>query len=212
MAVAEALRDFNKLVRDEIGNRSADAILGANPFVGLDPTEMMAAASRLIGRALLRPELLAERTRKLAGDLGRVAAGNCEVEPAAADRRFADPTWRGHPLYRRWMQAYLVCVQTLHEIVGEVGFDQATAQRAEFAVTLLTEALAPTNFLIGNPAALKRAFETGGASLLRGARNWLGDLRRNGGMPAQVDNRPFKVARRSRLLPAASCIAASWSS
>jgi hypothetical protein len=61
------------------------------------------------------------------------------------------------------------------------------------AVSLLTSAVAPTNVLAGNPAALKRTFETGGLSLLRGTRNLVGDLRHNGGMPAQVDRRPFRV-------------------
>ena len=40
----------------------------------------------------------------------------------------------------------------------------------------MTEALAPTNLLPTNPAAIKRAFETGGASLLSGLRNFIDDL------------------------------------
>jgi polyhydroxyalkanoate synthase len=32
--------------------------------------------------------------------------------------------------------------------------------------------LAPTNVLLGNPAALKRAFESSGASLMLGLRNY----------------------------------------
>src|ERR1700730_3143601 len=68
-----------------------------------------------------------------------------------------------------------------------------TAAQQHFFVTLLTEALAPTNTLGGNPAALKRAFETGGASLTAGLRNFLDDLWNNGGLPSQVDKRPFRV-------------------
>jgi polyhydroxyalkanoate synthase len=56
-------------------------------------------------------------------------------------------------------------------------------------------ALAPTNYLATNPAALKRAFETGGASVVAGARNFLDDLRNNKGMPRQVDTRPFEIGR-----------------
>ncbi len=195
MAISDAAWDLSKLMRDEIGDRSADAILGANPFVGLDPTEMLADVARLMGRALLRPEMLAQHARQFVGEFGRILVGRSELEPAAGDRRFADPSWRDHPLYRRWMQAYLVSSQNLRQVVGEVGFDEKSAQRADFAVGLLTEAMAPTNFMLGNPAALKRAFETGGLSLLRGARHWFDDLRRNGGMPSQVDTRPFRVGK-----------------
>ena len=57
----------------------------------------------------------------------------------------------------------------------------------------MLDALAPTNFLLTNPAALKRAFETGGASLAAGAGNFLDDLLRNGGRPRQVDTSSFTV-------------------
>ena len=54
-------------------------------------------------------------------------------------------------------------------------------------------AAAPTNFLASNPAALKRAFDTGGASVLRGAGHWCRDVRENGGMPSQTDRSAFEV-------------------
>jgi polyhydroxyalkanoate synthase len=56
----------------------------------------------------------------------------------------------------------------------------------QFVAEMVTSSLAPTNLLLGNPAALKRAFETGGASLVLGLRNYLHDVRFNGGMPSQV--------------------------
>ena len=59
----------------------------------------------------------------------------------------------------------------------------------------ILDALAPTNFLPTNPAALKRAFDTGGASLVEGARNFLDDVRNNGGRPRQVDTSGFEVGR-----------------
>jgi polyhydroxyalkanoate synthase len=57
----------------------------------------------------------------------------------------------------------------------------------------VTSTLAPTNTLPGNPAALKRAFDTGGASLARGARNLLDDVRAGRRTPRQVDARPFRL-------------------
>jgi polyhydroxyalkanoate synthase len=77
------------------------------------------------------------------------------------------------------------------------------AEQQRFAIRLLTEALAPTNLLIGNPAALKRVFETAGASLVQGMRNFFDDLWNNNGMPQTVDKRPFAVGRNLGVSPGA---------
>ena len=66
---------------------------------------------------------------------------------------------------------------------------------------LIVAALAPTNYLVTNPAAVKRAFETGGTSVLAGIRNFLDDLRNNNGMPRQVDTRPFEIGRNLAATP-----------
>src|SRR6266403_1877873 len=60
------------------------------------------------------------------------------------------------------------------------------AALARDLVSLLTDALSPTNTLLGNPAALKRVIDSGGGSLLEGIKNLLTDLTANQGMPAQV--------------------------
>ncbi|UQX13232.1 hypothetical protein M5I08_20030 [Candidatus Mycobacterium methanotrophicum] len=75
--------------------------------------------------------------------------------------------------------------------------------RVRYATNMLTALTAPTDLLPGNPAAMKRAFETGGASLLRGARNFVGDLILNRGMPAQVDTSGFVVGENLAATPGA---------
>ena len=65
--------------------------------------------------------------------------------------------------------------------------------KAALTTGFLMDALAPTNFLLTNPAALKRAFETGGASLVAGASHFVDDVLNNNGRPRQVDTRPFRV-------------------
>ena len=60
-------------------------------------------------------------------------------------------------------------------------------RRARFVVALLVDALSPTNSLGGNPAALRRLVDTGGMSLVRGLENFVSDLTRNGGLPAEFD-------------------------
>ena len=79
--------------------------------------------------------------------------------------------------------------------------DKRDAERARFVISLLVDAMSPTNSLAGNPAALKKLVDTGGVSLLQGLENFVGDLARNGGLPAQVDTRKFAVGRNLATTP-----------
>ena len=66
-------------------------------------------------------------------------------------------------------------------------------ERARFLAQLVADALAPSNFLLGNPSALRKARATRGWSVLRGLRHFARDLVWNGGMPSQVDTSAFRV-------------------
>jgi polyhydroxyalkanoate synthase len=200
-AISKSVHALEKPAHDDLGDRPADAILGANPFVSFDTAEIFGAVGDFIARALQQSEQLVESIGTFVVDLSEAVVGSFEIEPAAGDRRFADPTWSENPFYRRWMQSYLVWARSLHELADKLGFDETDARRTEFALGMLSEALAPTNLLLGNPAALKRAFETGGASLMQGARHWLGDVINNGAMPTQVDNRRFRVGENLAVTP-----------
>lgn len=163
--------------------------------------EMAGALGAAARRLAARPIAVARVTRDAAAELLKVGAGLSEVEPAKGDKRFADPAFTDNPLYRRWMQGHLVLGNALHRLVDAAGVQGVSGARAHFAATLIEGALAPTNTLVGNPAAIKRAFETGGGSLWRGARKLAADLRHNGGMPSQVDLRPFRVGENLAATP-----------
>ena len=55
--------------------------------------------------------------------------------------------------------------------------DEAERRRLDFHLRQFVDAMSPTLLLASNPAALRRAMETGGASLADGARNLLADLK-----------------------------------
>jgi polyhydroxyalkanoate synthase len=188
---------------ETVEERASDAILGANPFLGIDRREQVMALGRLTTRLAVKPGTLTRESLSLARELAAVAAGRSSIEPARGDRRFTDTTWRENPAYRRAMQGYLAWSRSAGRVVDGAGLDWRNTERARFAATLVTEALAPTNTLAGNPAALKRSFETGGRSLLRGARNLLHDVRHNRGMPSQVDRSPFVPGRNIAASPGA---------
>ena len=89
------------------------------------------------------------------------------------------------------------------ELRGDRGADWREVEQARFVINALTSALAPTNTLPGNPAALKRALDTGGRSVVRGLGNMLHDLRHNGGLPTQVDRTAFTVGTDLAVTPGA---------
>jgi polyhydroxyalkanoate synthase len=98
-------------------------------------------------------------------------------------------------------QSYPAWEAALNDAVQDI--DGVRGARARFAASALTAMLSPTNTVLGNPAVLKHAFDTGGRSLVRGARDMLRDLRENAGMPSQVDLRPFAVGENLAATPGA---------
>ena len=91
------------------------------------------------------------------------------------------------------MQLYLLNRDLLAEVVSGAELPDKQQSKAEMAAGLLSDALAPTNFLLGNPEALRTAVRTRGSSLASGLRNFAHDLIYNDGWPSQVDVRPFVV-------------------
>jgi polyhydroxyalkanoate synthase len=181
-----------------------NAILGANPFVGIDATQVAATFTAFLTHLASEPATVATRAFQLWFELGQVMAGVSTLAPEAGDRRFADPAWSDHPLYHRMMQTYLAWRTAMHDLASQDGDgDWRQTSQHKFAVTLMTEALAPTNAFWLNPAALKRAFDTAGMSLVWGLRNFISDLLNNGAMPSTVDKRPFQVGKNLALSPGA---------
>jgi polyhydroxyalkanoate synthase len=183
-------------------------------FARLDPVSFGSSLLAVAWRAALHPYAASEAFWQFAVTLagigpeaaarwtGRGADGN---EPGtgvlAKDKRFADRTWRDNPAFFAIGQAYFAAVGLTDDLLTAGRGDPVTDAKARLVSDLIVAALAPTNYLATNPAALKRAFETGGASVVAGARNFLDDLRNNRGMPRQVDTRPFEIGRNLAATP-----------
>ncbi len=176
-------------------------ILGANPFVGLTRRQVAAALGRFSQRVLVEPGVVAAHGLDTARQLIEVAIGRSDVAPEPGDKRFTDQAWTRNRLYRRLMQGYLVQRNSVVKLVDDVQLDHKSRERARFALSLFTEAAAPTNTLLGNPTALAKAAQTRGQSLVSGMRHFGHDLRHNGGMPTQVDTRPFTVGGNLAVTP-----------
>jgi polyhydroxyalkanoate synthase len=157
--------------------------------------------SALAVGALSKPAASMGGLKSLAVELAQVAGGRSALGPAPNDRRFDDPAWRDNPLYRRLLQSYLAVCGETQNWVGRLNLAPRDEARARLALGIVGDTLAPTNTLLGNPAALKGTFETGGRNLVNGVRQLLEDWKSNGGLPASVDATRFQVGENLALTP-----------
>jgi polyhydroxyalkanoate synthase len=186
-------------------------------FARLDPVSLGSSLLAVGRRAAQNPAGAASAYWRFGAALAKIApeavmrwsggegspdgAGPPAGRALAADKRFADPAWQDNPAFFAIGQAYLAAVQLADDLLAAGQGDAMTDAKARLAADLMLAGLAPTNYFATNPAALKRAFETGGASAVAGARNFVDDLLNNGGLPRQVDTRPFQVGRNLAATP-----------
>jgi polyhydroxyalkanoate synthase len=171
------------------------SLAAAGVALAMNPTATAAGNTRLAIGSLAAMRAAAERV------VGVHSVG--PVAPAAGDKRFADSAFDDNPLYFLLAQHYLLANQLVTELLDSVQLEAGKATKARFAAKFMLDALAPTNTLPGNPAALRQMFATGGKSVVAGAKNMFGDLRHNGGWPSQVDGSGFEVGVNMAATPGA---------
>jgi len=189
----------------ELAGRSVLDRLGVaeDPLIGVDPVAFLRSLVAAGGALAKNPAGTAAASSRLA--IGLAAAARAAgaravgaeasgpVSPAPSDKRFADPAFDDNPLYYLLQQQYLLSSHMVDELLDAAELDATEAMKARFAARFIVDAMSPTNTLAGNPAALRRAFDTGGKSVVRGVMNMLDDFVHNGGWPSQVDSTGFEV-------------------
>ncbi len=180
-----------------------EAAFGLMPLVGFRGTDLFDVSQKIAQQAIQQPPLLMKSYSNYMLEMGRVMTGQSTVEPDAKDKRFTDEAWKTNPFYRMYLQTYLTWEQSLNAFVNDANLDKKDADRARFVLSLFADTVAPTNTLLGNPAAMKNMYETGGASLVKGLTHMLEDLANNGGMPSQVDMKAFQVGKDLGITPGA---------
>jgi polyhydroxyalkanoate synthase subunit PhaC len=167
------------------------------PGPALDPLEMLQSAADLVN-----PVAGMRQMPWLASELVKIPLGRPGISFGEGDRRFADVTWQDNPFFRLLGRNYRLFEEWTGRMADAVDGSWDRQARTRYLANITTAMLSPTNFFFTNPAALKRAFETGGLSVLRGGRNMMRDLAR-GGMPRMVDREPFPVGEKLGCTPGA---------
>ena len=122
------------------------------------------------------------------------------LKPHSDDTRFADPVWAESPTWDLVKQWYLVLTHHMQDMLYDTpGLSQAERRRAAFWWRNWLNAVAPTNFLLTNPVAMRLAVETRGESLSKGFRNFLADL--EAGSIRMTDPGDFKVGENLAVTP-----------
>ncbi|MDH3294063.1 MAG: alpha/beta fold hydrolase [Acidimicrobiia bacterium] len=181
---------------EEIFRATIDEIWALNPMFGPSPfadIEAEPTAFQQLGAAMItKPGAALRRVANLAMESAKIAMGVSDID-LSRDRRFRHERYESNPILRRIGQQYLAWRETVHGYIDDLEVAEGAERQGHFLADLITEAAAPTNTLLGNPAAIEEAIETRGRSLLRGFRNWIDDQANNGGLPSMVDREPFRI-------------------
>lgn len=169
----------------------------------IDPVGFGPALVRAVGSLVSRPLPVARAGLDLWSGSGQalwaswLRMAGLEVEgparPPPGDRRHGDRAYTDNAWFYLCRQQHLLVAGYLRALLAEADCDPGSRRKLQFLADQVVAATAPANFLPANPEVLKRAFETGGHSLVRGARNLVRDLATNRGQPRKVTPGRFRV-------------------
>jgi len=163
--------------RDKPPNELAEVIKTFNEVAEywLTDKERAAELQMKIGKAYL--DLWGSAARRLAGEQVPPA-----ISPSPRDKRFKDPEWKSNQFFDFVMQFYLLTAQWAQDLVRDAeGLDPHTRKKAEFYVLQITNALAPSNFVLTNPEVLRETLATSGDNLVRGMKMLAEDIEAGNG-------------------------------
>ena len=188
---------------------------GVSPNTGMaDPLNIGAAFFEMTRRMMEDPTKLVQAQISLWQDymtLWRNATMRLlgeETDPVVApkkdDWRFKDEAWSENSLFDFIKQSYLLTARWIQGTVKEVeGLDDQTAKKVDFYTRQFVDAMAPTNFIMTNPAVLRETIESKGENLLNGLQNLLDDLEAGEGQLKikMVDSEAFDVGENIAVTP-----------
>ncbi|PTU32905.1 alpha/beta fold hydrolase [Stenotrophobium rhamnosiphilum] len=180
---------------------SVDNVFGQYVLGDFRPSDLIDVAGELAKQARRQPGAVINAGLGFLKGIRSVVTGQSTQAPDPSDRRFSDPAWKDSKLFNGVLQGYLELRDALQAYAKESGLNENQVERAEFLMTQIADALAPTNFLPTNPAALRKARETRGASLWAGLKMFVDDVSKGRPIPSQVDESAFKVGENLAATP-----------
>lgn len=198
------------------------AVKGLHDYIegSVDPLGMAAPIVHAQLAWMTHPQELAERMLGLSAQLWSLQTHSIyracglphpdPVTPHPDDTRFTDPWWTevaSWDIGKEWYLAFTHHVQDM--LYDTPGLSNKERRRAAFWWRKWLNAVAPTNFLLTNPVAVRKAVQSNGETLRDGFRNMLDDLAAGSVRMTPPDsfkvgvdlaNTPGSVVFRNRLL------------
>jgi polyhydroxyalkanoate synthase len=123
-----------------------------------------------MGKAYL--DLWGSAVRRMAGEDAKPA-----IEASPRDKRFQDPEWKSNQFFDFVKQLYLLTTEWAQDLVKNAeGLDPHTRKKAEFYVQQISNAIAPSNFVLTNPEVLRATLASNGDNLVRGMKMLAEDI------------------------------------
>lgn len=149
---------------------------------------------RFGGRLLTQPLVLVDAQYRALQNLRDLSLGSFRrmfsqaplrlIEPEPGDQRFRHESWSNQPVFNVIEQTYLTWSRWLLKTVGQVSdLSEADRRHVRFFTEQFIDALAPSNFLLTNPTALRETLNDRGTNLLIGWSHLLRDLDQARGYP-----------------------------
>jgi len=136
---------------------------------------------------------------------GNRVLGKPDEEPFPVnpeDQRFADPAWTDYPFWHLLKESYLLQTRWIQDMLYKSpGLTDMERRKSAFWLRQLMNTFAPSNFLLTNPTALQRAYDTRGDSVVKGLQNLAADMEARD--ITMTDRRPFKVGQNLAVTPGA---------
>ena len=126
------------------------------------------------------------------------------AEPDPKDRRFADPEWSNNQFFDFMKQAYLLTVKWADHLVEQAdSLDPHTRKKAEFYIQQISNAVAPSNFVLTNPELWRETLTSNAENLVRGMKLLSKDIEAGGGdlRISQTDASTFRIGENIAATP-----------
>ncbi|MES2489450.1 MAG: alpha/beta fold hydrolase [Pseudomonadota bacterium] len=186
-----------------VQDSGVDNVFGQYVLGDFRPSDLIEVAGDLAKQARRQPGAVVNAGLGFLKGVRKVISGESTQAPDPSDRRFSDPAWQESRVFNSVLKGYLELRDALQTYAKESGLNENQIERAEFLMTQIADALAPTNFLPTNPAALRKARETRGASLWAGLKLFADDVAKRRPIPSQVDESAFKIGGNLAITPGA---------